>query len=125
MTTLLVMPKNVAEEQIEAVREALSPRPLRTTSEEYALRFFDAGGWDAWIRILAQGKDILTQKPLFDEIYCLHPERGKSSAGIVVRALHAGKPVRYIDTDGTHRTVVSVEQTDPDDWVTGWTINYI
>jgi hypothetical protein len=124
VTALIITPRHPDNASVELLRTRLAPRQVRTTSEEYDKRFMDAGSWGAWTRLLAQGKDLYSQQPLFDEFYCLHSDLGKSNAELVNRALHNGKPVRYIDNDGRHRAVISVEQIDPDDWAAGWSINY-
>ena len=124
ITALIITPRNLDSGAVELLKTRLSPREVCTTTEEYDRRFMDAGSWSAWTRILAQGKDLYSQQPLFDEFYCLHSDLGKVNAELVNRALHTGKPVRYIDNDGKNRTVISVEQIDSEDWATGWTINY-
>ncbi|MAG26022.1 hypothetical protein CMI47_10625 [Candidatus Pacearchaeota archaeon] len=124
VSVLIITPRHADPTTIERLKERLAPCSVCTTSEEYDRRFMDAGSWSAWIRILAQGKDLYSQQPLFDEFYCLHLDLGKVNAELVNRALHIGKPVRYIDKNGTSRTVFSVEVVDPEDWATGWTINH-
>lgn len=101
---LLTHPKNVSDEEINAladeacavIRGALPDRDVIVTPgrDEYAQTFRRCGTWDAWARNAATGVEYGTGLPRY-HAFVVAPAAsvGRATSGILRHALASNKPV--------------------------------
>lgn len=93
-------------ECIEAAKLKLGSHPFTVTlaREDHEQRLAACGGWDGWVRSVAQDTDAFGT-PLFDAIIIPFVKGGlvgKATGGIAALAEQVGKPVRALSGGKLH-----------------------
>jgi len=82
------------------------------------------GDWEEWQASVVTRKDSTTSAPVYDAFVICGEFCGRASANILKHALAEGRTVFWWDGNcpGKLYAVVGVEDSDPEDWTSGWTI---
>ena len=89
--------------------------------DEFQTHFPSCQGWDGWSDFVATSTDFLTRKARYDEIICTSDKVGRATADIVKKSLAYGKPVKLWKMQRL-QTVIGVQNDDPENWQSGWTL---
>lgn len=103
-------------ECIEAAKLKLGSNPFSVTlaREDYEQRLASCGGWDGWVRSVAQDTDAFGT-PLFDAYIIPFVKGGlvgKATGGIAALAEQGGKPVRAL-SGGVFHNIADIQVERP------------
>jgi hypothetical protein len=124
------MPQSDVDVKRKDVQRYLSMKNKKTvqvvpSGEDFQTYFAQCGGWSEWIEHVTRGVDYTTRKQIYDAVVCVDTQLGKATAGIIEKALEAGKPALYWDPQSTPpmKRITSVKTVDETDWTGGWSFN--
>lgn len=89
--------------------------------KEFEAHFPSCQGWDGWSDFVATSTDFVTRTARYDEVICTMQKVGRSTADIVKKSLSHGKPVKLWKMQRLHR-VIGVQNDDPENWQSGWSL---
>jgi hypothetical protein len=107
----------------ELIKENTGAEVVHLAQTEFESHFANCGGWQQWAEFVATSRDFTTRKPRYEAIVCISEEVGRATADIVKKALAYGKPC-FIWKFQALSPIVSVEDTDPENWKSGWRLYY-
>ena len=126
ITVFLATSKGTSEQEANYLAQQITESHLEDITvfqaqEEFKTHFPSCQGWDGWSDFVATSTDFVTRKARYDEIICTSSQVGRATADIVKKSLGYGKKVRLWKMQRLH-TVVGVQNDDPENWQSGWSL---
>ncbi len=133
MRIFMAHPKSWSDEQIDSVQRQLAesisrdiqaPVSVIPGRDDFRDNIYSAGTFSGWTRDVVSRINTQTRKPFYDAFVAVTESVGRATRDILVTA-RRDRPVFFYNPDtGTVHKVVSVEEVDPEDMVTGWVLDH-
>ena len=93
---------------------------LHPSSQVFHDSFEACGSWDAWIKEVSTGVNMMTRQPKFDVFVSPFKFVGRATASIFEKALKANKDCFVMGRNLTPVTAVACR--DSNNWKAGWSL---
>lgn len=114
---------NEANYIADEIKEQTGATTVYLAETEFETHFASCGGWNKWAEFIVTSRNFTTRMPRYEVIVCVTETVGRSTADIVKMALAYEKPCFLWKFHMLH-PIATVEDTDPENWKSGWRILY-